>query len=164
MSIPTDRIEKSVLLRAPLARVWRAISDAEEFGSWFGLRLEGRFQAGKPIRGTIVPTSVDAEVAKTQKPYEGVSFEIHIERIEPESVFSFRWHPGGLEPGFDHAREPTTLVVFELAAEAGGTRLTLTESGFDGLPLARRAKAFAGNEAGWTAQMKIIEKYLAKAS
>jgi uncharacterized protein YndB with AHSA1/START domain len=164
MSTQTDRIEKRILLRAPLSRVWRAISDSQEFGSWFGMKVEGSFRAGAPIRATIVPTSVDEEVAKTQKPYEGIALEIHIERLEPERLFSFRWHPGGLDASVDYTKEPTTLVVFELEPEAGGTRLTVTESGFDSLPLARRAKAFAGNEQGWTAQMKLIEKYLAKSA
>src|SRR5690606_18980815 len=108
------RIVKEALLRAPLERVWRAISDAQEFGSWFGVRFDGPFVAGEPLTGQIVPTTVDAEVAKSQKPYEGQRFEITVDRIEPMRLFSFRWHPYGVDPQTDYSKEPTTLVVFEL--------------------------------------------------
>jgi uncharacterized protein YndB with AHSA1/START domain len=164
MGIDTDRIEKKVLLHAPLARVWRAVSDSREFGSWFGMRFEGAFVAGERIKGTIVPTTVDAEVARQQEPHEGKAFELAVERIEPERLLSFRWHPFAVDPAVDYSSEPTTLVVFELEAVAGGTMLTLTESGFDRIPLARRAEAFTANEQGWSAQMKLIERYLAHAA
>ncbi|MGP8244764.1 MAG: SRPBCC family protein [Bryobacteraceae bacterium] len=159
----TDRIEKKVLLHAPRNRVWRALADSTEFGAWFGMRFDGPFAPGARRRATIVPTTVDAEVAKAQKPYEGVAFEIAIERMEPERLFSFRWHPGAVEPGYDYAAEPTTLVVFELEEAAGGILLTVTESGFDQIPLARRAKAFASNEGGWSMVVKLIERYLGDA-
>lgn len=161
MTSSTDRIEKRVLLRAPLARVWRAISDAEEFGTWFGVRFDGPFAAGKPVTGRMVPTSVDREVAESQKPYEGQRFEFNIERIESMRLFSFRWHPYAVDRTMDYSKEPTTLVAFELEETAEGTRLTVTESGFDAIPLARRAKAFEMNEKGWAAQVKLIKKYLA---
>jgi hypothetical protein len=112
------------------------------------------------MRGIIVPTTVNAEVARAQKPYEGTPFEITIEQMEPERLFSFRWHPGAVDPGIDYSVEPTTLVVFELKKAANGVLLTLTESGFDGIPLERRAKAFTANERGWGMQMKLIEEYL----
>ena len=159
----TDRIEKKVLLHAPLNRVWRAISDSTEFGTWFGMKFHGPFAPGATMRGAIVPTSVDAEVAKAQKPYEGLAFEIYIEQIEPERLFSFRWHPGTVDPGIDYSVEPTTLVTFALEEVTDGVMLILTESGFDQIPLARRAKAFASNEGGWAAQMKLIAQYLANA-
>jgi len=164
MSTNTDRIEKKVLLRAPRERVWRAISDSRQFGSWFGVALDGPFAAGKGITGKIVPTTVDAEVAAMQKPYEGFRFEFLVERVEPMRLFSFRWHPYAMEAGVDYSKEPTTLVAFELEEASGGTMLTVTESGFDRIPLERRAKAFAANEGGWTSQMKLIEKYLALAA
>lgn len=164
MTTNTDRIEKKVLLRAPRERVWRAISDSRQFGSWFGVEFDGPFIAGTGITGKIVPTTVDAEVAKRQKPYEGKAFTISVDRVEPTRLFSFRWHPFAVEPSVDYSKEPTTLVVFELEEAPGGTMLTVTESGFDRIPLERRAKAFASNEQGWAAQMKLIEKYLALAA
>lgn len=156
-----DRIEKKVLLRAPRERVWQAISDSKRFGSWFGMAFDGPFVAGERLTGRIVPTSVDAEIGKLQKPYEGFPVELFIDRIEPMRRFSFRWHPYAIEPGVDYSKEPMTLVLFELEEVSGGTLLTITESGFDNIPLARRAKAFAANDGGWTKQMQLIEKYLA---
>ena len=157
----TDRIQKKVHLRAPRNRVWKAISDSKQFGSWFGMKVEGPFTANTTVKATIVPTTVDPEVAKEQKAFEGMPFELYIERVEPERLFTFRWHPGAMQP---KPEDPTTLVCFELEDAADGILLTVTESGFDRIPLARRAKAFAENEGGWAAQMKLIEKYLAQAS
>ncbi len=122
MAASTDRIEKTVLLRAPLARVWRAVSDAKEFGTWFGVEFDGPFVAGARVTGRIVPTKVDPEVAKMQQPYAG--------------------------------------MPFELEEAAGATKLVITESGFDRIPLERRAKAFTANEQGWAAQARLIEKYV----
>ena len=164
MTTSSDRIEKKILLHAPRERVWRAISDARQFGSWFGVKLDGPFVAGARVTGKIAPTTVDAEVAKMQKPYEGFAFEITVDRVEPMRLFSFRWHPGGLDPGVDYSKEPTTVVAFELEEASGGTMLTITESGFEQIPLERRAKAFAGNEQGWSHQTRLIEKYLALAA
>jgi uncharacterized protein YndB with AHSA1/START domain len=165
MSVPsTDRIEKQVLLHAPRARVWQALTDAREFGTWFGVKFDGPFRPGSLLRGVIVPTSVDAEVAMAQRPYEGRPFEITVDRIEPETLFSFRWHPFAVERGVDYSGEPTTLVVFALADVPNGILLTVTESGFDRVPLARRAKAFTANEGGWTMVMTLIEKHLAQAA
>lgn len=156
-----DRIVKSVVLRAPQSRVWRAISDAEAFGRWFGVAFDGSFAAGKSMTGKIVPTTVDAEIAKSQEPYTGTAFEVVIDRIEPERLFSFRWHPFAIDPKVDYAHEEKTLVVFEVEAiDEESTRVTITESGFDKIPLARRAQAFTSNEGGWEAQSKLLEKYL----
>ncbi|HVH43606.1 MAG TPA: SRPBCC family protein [Labilithrix sp.] len=160
MSTSTDRIEKKILLRASRARVWRAISSSAEFGTWFGVSFDGPFEPGKSIRGRIVPTKVDPAIAEAQKPYEGFPFDITIERMDPERQFSFRWHPYAIEPNVDYSKEPTTLVVFDLAEAPDGVLLTITESGFDGIPLERRAKAFAANEGGWAAQVELIAKYL----
>jgi uncharacterized protein YndB with AHSA1/START domain len=158
----TDRIEKKILLKAPLDRVWRALSDSKEFGTWFGMRFDGPFSPGASMRGVIVPTKMNSEVANAQKKYEGIPFEIKIEQMEPERLFSFRWHPGAVDPGIDYSNEPTTLVAFALKQTAEGVLLTLTESGFDAIPLARRAQAFASNEQGWNIQMTLIEAYLAQ--
>lgn len=162
MTTSTDRIEKSVLLRAPRERVWRAISDSKQFGSWFGVGFDEPFVAGKSIVGKMVTTTVDAEVAKRQEAYKGHRFEFVVDRVEPMRLFSFRWHPFAMDSSVDYSKEPTTLVVFKLDEVKDGTMLTVTESGFDQIPIERRAKAFAANEGGWAAQMKLIEKYLAQ--
>jgi len=152
MASETDRIEKQILLRAPRSRVWRALSDAKEFGAWFGVDLEGPFAPGASVRGKV-----------THPGYEHMTFELEVERMEPERIFSWRWHPAAIEPGVDYSKEPATLVVFELEEKGGGTLLKVVESGFDRVPVARRAKAYRLNEEGWGAQMKAIEQHLAKA-
>ncbi len=156
----TDRIRKTTQLRAPLERVWRAISDARQFGTWFGVELDGPFVAGARLNARIVPTRVDAEVATMQEPFAGKTFEVRVERVEPMRLMSFRWHPHAVEPR-DWSAEPMTLVEFELQAAGDKTTLTVTESGFDGIPLARRAQAFEANEGGWSHQLRSIAKYLA---
>lgn len=157
----SDRIEKTVVLRAPRDRVWQAISDSRRFGIWFGVELDGPFVAGQRITGRITPTQVDREVARMQEPYAGHPVEWLIERIEPMRALAFRWHPFAIERNVDYSSEPTTLVTFELEEVSGGTRLTITESGFDRIPLERRAKAFAANDGGWAKQAELIAKYLA---
>jgi uncharacterized protein YndB with AHSA1/START domain len=159
----TDRIEKKILLRAPRKRVWHALADSTEFGRWFGVKFDGPFAPGACMRGVIVPTTVNAEVGKAQKDFEGLPFEITIEQMEPERLFSFRWHPFAIERGVDYSAEPTTLVVFALEDVASGVLLTVTESGFDRIPLERRAKAFTANEQGWSMIVKVIEEYLVQA-
>jgi uncharacterized protein YndB with AHSA1/START domain len=156
----TDRIEKKVLLRASRERVWRAISEARQFGTWFGVEFEGEFVAGGVLKGKMVPTKVDAEVAKSQEAYAGIEFVILVDRIEPMRLFSFRWHPYDLEPDRDPMREPMTLVTFELEEAADGIMLTITESGFDAVPLEKRARALASNEQGWEVQSRLIERYV----
>lgn len=157
----SDSIEKSIVLRAPLARVWQALSNAAEFGKWFGVRFEGPFATGEVLRGVMVPTAVDPEVAAMQEEYEGMPFDIRVERLEPEKTFAFRWHPYPIEPGTDFDAKPTTLVTFTLEKVEEGVALRVIESGFDGIPLERRAKAFAENAEGWAIQMMLIEKHLA---
>ncbi len=156
----TDRIEKKILLRAPRKRVWRALADSTEFGTWFGMKFDGPFTPGAVVHGVISPSKVNAEVAKAQKAHEGLVFEITIEQMEPERLFSLRWHPYAVEPGVDYSAEPRTLVEFVLEEAVGGVLLTVTESGFDLIPLARRAKAFTANEGGWSIMVKVIEEYL----
>ncbi|MGH8443874.1 MAG: SRPBCC family protein [Solimonas sp.] len=157
----TDRIEKKILLKAPLERVWRAISDAQQFGYWFGVDFDGAFVEGRTLSGRIACTRVDAEVAEMQRPYEGTPFAFRVESIEPMRRIAFRWHPYAIEKGVDYSQEPMTLIEFILADADGGILLTISESGFDRIPLARRAQAFAANDGGWEAQTKLVAKFLA---
>jgi uncharacterized protein YndB with AHSA1/START domain len=154
----TDQIQKQVVLRAPLDRVWRAISDAEQFGRWFGVRFDGPFVEGAPIGATITPTTVDDEVAKRQEPHAGVKSTWQIVAIEPKRRFAYRWHPCAGEPDADD--EPTTLVEFTLAETPDGVLLTITESGFDAIPEARRASSFEANAEGWAIQTDLVRRYL----
>jgi len=160
----TDRIEKKILLRAPLKRVWRALADSAEFSAWFGMKFDGPFRSGARLSGEIVGTKVNAEVAKAQRTHAGLKFDITIEEVQPERLFSFRWHPFATDPKVDYSSEPTTLITFALEEVPGGVMLTVTESGFDAIPLARRAKAFTANEQGWTIMVKILDEYLTNAS
>ena len=159
----TDRIEKKIVLRAPRARVWRALADSAEFGAWFGVKFDGPFTPGACVHGVIVPTTAGAEAASAEKAYQGLPFEITIEQMEPERLFSFRWHPFAIERGIDYSAEPATLVVFALEQVPEGVLLTVTESGFERIPLARRAKAFTANEQGWGIQVQRIQEYLVHA-
>ena len=144
----TDRIQKSTVLRAPRSKVWRALTDSGQFSQWFGATLKDPFVPGARVRGPV-----------TFPGYEHLIMDITIERVEPERLFSWRWHPGG-DADIDPA-EPMTLVVFELEEVPEGTRLTVTETGFDRIPVARRTKAYRENEEGWTGQMEAIRGYLA---
>lgn len=147
----SDRIEKQVRLKAPRARVWRALTDADEFGTWFRVNLEGPFVAGQSVRGRILHPG-----------YEHLTMEMLVERIDPQSYFAYRWHPYAVDPAIDYSQEPTTLVEFRLDETAGDTVLTITESGFDRIPLGRRAEAFRMNEGGWTEQLRRIERYVSQ--
>lgn len=157
----TDRIEKEVVLRAPLERVWRAISDAEEFGRWFGVRFDGPFVPGAPVTGVITPTTVDDEVARAQERYAGKADTWQIVAVEPKRRLAFRWHPYAVESGTDYSQEPTTLVEFTLDETAEGVLLRIVESGFDSIPVEHRASAFEANSEGWAAQTELVRKYLA---
>ena len=144
-----NRIEKQIDLKAPVARVWRALTDYREFGAWFRVAIEGPFEPGKPARGRI-----------TYPGYEHVIWQVVIQKMEPERLFSFTWHPYAVDPKTDYSNETPTLVEFRLEPIATGTRLTLTESGFENIPAHRRAEAFRMNEGGWTEQMKNIETHV----
>ena len=157
----SDRIEKEVVLRAPLERVWRAISDADEFGRWFGVRFDGPFVAGASVTGVITPTTVDEDVARAQEPHAGKSDTWQIVAVEPHRRLAFRWHPYGVEDDVDYSQEPTTLVEFTLAETNDGVLLRIVESGFDAIPAERRASAFEANSEGWAAQTELVRKYLA---
>jgi uncharacterized protein YndB with AHSA1/START domain len=145
----TNAIEKQIFLRAPRARVWRALTDAREFGTWFGVSLDDPIEAGTWVTGRI-----------THPGYEHLRFQMLVERLEPEVLFAYRWHPYAIDPEVDYSNEPTTLVEFRLEDADGGTTLTLVESGFDGVPLDRRAEAFRMNEQGWAQQMENIRRHV----
>jgi uncharacterized protein YndB with AHSA1/START domain len=146
-----DRIEKKIELKAPVSRVWRGLTDHEQFGEWFRVKMEAPFVPGQPAHGKM-----------TYPGYEGVAFRIMIEKMEPETLFSYTWHPAAIDPGIDYSKETPTLVEFRLEPTATGTLLTLTESGFDKLPAHRRDEAMRGNDRGWTLQMENIGRYVAQ--
>ena len=146
----TDRIEKQVMLDADRARVWRALTDASQFSAWFGLAIAAPFAPGAEVSGSL-----------ELRNREPVTVTIWVERMDPERFFSFRWHPYAIEAGVDYTSEPTTLVTFTLEDAAGGTRLTIVESGFDAIPESRRAAAFSSNEKGWAGQAENLRKFLA---
>jgi uncharacterized protein YndB with AHSA1/START domain len=147
----TDRIEKRIELKAPVSRVWRALTDHKQFGEWFRVNIDGPFQVGQAARGQI-----------TYPGYEHLAWEAVIQEMDPERLFSFTWHPYAVNPAVDYSNEPSTLVEFRLQQTESGTLLTLTESGFDAIPEHRRAEAFRRNAGGWTQQMKNIEAYVAQ--
>lgn len=149
--LENDRIEKTIVLSASRARVWRALSDAAEFGQWFRVRLEGAFHAGTTIVGQI-----------TYPGYEHLRLEMQIVELVPERYFSYRWRPNAVDPDKDYSAEPMTLVEFTLSEAPGakGTLLTIVESGFSRLPVERRAEAFRNNSSGWAAQLENIERHV----
>ena len=144
-----DQIEKRIELKAPVSRVWRALTDYREFGQWFRVKLDGPFVVGQVSRGQI-----------TYPGYEHVKWGAIVQKMETERLFSFTWHHSH-DPNADISKEPTTLVEFGLEKIEAGTLLTVTESGFEDLPADRRLEAFRMNEAGWTEQLKNIESYVA---
>ena len=146
----SNQIEKHFEVSATRSRVWRAISDAEEFGTWFGIKLDRPFAAGATVLGRLAIPG-----------YEHVTVEILVEKVEPEGYFSYRWHPYPMDPAIDYTAEPTTLVEFRLRETAGGTAVTITESGFDLLPASRRAEAFRMNDGGWTSQSRKLASHVA---
>jgi uncharacterized protein YndB with AHSA1/START domain len=145
----TDRIEKQILLRAPRSRVWRALTDFEEFGAWFRVKLESPFAVGRSTKGKI-----------TYPGYEHLTMEVMVERMDAERLFAFRWHPYAVDPNTDYSKEPTTLVEFKLEEASGGTKLTVSESGFDEIPAERRDEAFRMNSDGWAEQTLNIKRHV----
>jgi uncharacterized protein YndB with AHSA1/START domain len=146
----TDRIECSLVINAPRSRVWRALSNADEFGVWFGANLKGKaFAPGQRVQGPI-----------TIKGYEHIVFDVVIERVEPEQLFSYRWHPYAMDPKIDYEKEQRTVVTFTLKDADGGTLLTVVETGFDNVPPERRLEAFRMNSRGWEGQMNNIQRHV----
>ena len=148
----TDRIEKRIELRAPVSRVWRALTDYKEFGEWFRVNLESPFVPEQPTEGHI-----------THPGYEHLVMRVVVQKMEHERLFSFLWHPYAVDPHVDYSKEPPTLVEFKLEKTPSGTLLVVTESGFDAIPAARRTEAFRMNDSGWAEQMKNIESHVGKA-
>jgi len=148
----TDRIEKTIELKASVSRVWRALTNHHEFGSWFRVRLDGPFVPGQVARGQM-----------TYPGYEHLRWEVLVQKMEPGRLFSFTWHPYAVDPDADYSKEPPTLVEFTLEATATGTRLRIVESGFDKLPDERRDEAFRMNERGWTIQAGNIAQHVEQA-
>lgn len=145
----TDRIEKRIELKAPISRVWRALTDYREFGEWFRVNLKSPFKLGETTRGNI-----------TYPGYEHLVMEVVVTALEPEAYFAFTWHPYAIEPGTDYSKETPTLVEFKLKKSGSGTVLSLVESGFDKIPPHRRDEAFRMNDGGWTQQMQNISKHV----
>jgi uncharacterized protein YndB with AHSA1/START domain len=148
-----DRIEKRIQLKAPVSRVWRALTDYSEFGQWFRVKIDGPFVPGQVSHGHIAYPG-----------YEHLKWEATVQQMEPERLFSFTWHPYAVDPNRDYSSEPPTLVEFRLEKTANGTSLVVTESGFDKIPAERRADAFRMNDNGWAEQMKNIGKHVARAA
>jgi uncharacterized protein YndB with AHSA1/START domain len=148
-----DRIEKRIELKAPVSRVWSAITDYQQFGQWFRAKLDGPFVVGQVSKGHI-----------TYPGYEHLKWEAVVQKMEPERLFSFTWHPYAADPKVDYSKETPTLVEFRLEKTPGGTMLVITESGFDKIPADRRGEAFRMNEGGWAEQVKNIERHLAQAA
>jgi uncharacterized protein YndB with AHSA1/START domain len=145
----TDRIEKHTEIKAPIDRVWKALTDYQEFGEWFGVKLDGPFIVGETSTGHM-----------TVPGYEHLKWEAVIQAMEPKSLFSYTWHPYAVEPDIDYSQEPPTLVEFQLEETATGTLLTVTESGFDKIPAHRRDEALRMNGQGWAIQMQDIEAHI----
>jgi uncharacterized protein YndB with AHSA1/START domain len=148
-----DRIEKRIEIAAPVSRVWQALTDSRQFGDWFLVKMDGPFVAGGPVAGQI-----------THPGYEHLRMEIVVKAIEPETLFSFTWHPYAVDPKVNYEQEESTLIEFRLQPTPGGTLLTVTESGFDKIPAERRAEALLRNDGGWAQQMRNIQAYVTKAS
>lgn len=149
MSSTTDRIEKTITLRAPKSRVWRALTNADEFGTWFRVKLDSNFAVGRTVTGRVAYPG-----------YEHVTFNVIVEAMDAERLFSLRWHPAAVDSKIDYSKEPTTLVEFRLDEAADGTILTVVESGFDRLPAGRRDEAFRMNSQGWAIQMENIQRHV----
>lgn len=149
----SDHIEKTIDLKAPVSRVWKALTDYREFGAWFRVKLEGPFVPGKASAGQI-----------TYPGYEHVRMQVIVQKIEPDRLFSFTWHPYAVEPGVDYSKETPTLVEFTLEPTSTGTLLRVVESGFDKIPKHRRDEAFRMNEGGWEEQMRNIARHVRQAA
>ncbi len=151
-AMDTDSITRSVVINAPRGRVWRALSNAEEFGTWFGAKLEGQaFAVGQRVRGQI-----------TIRNYDHIWFDAVVERIQPQDVFAYHWHPYAVDPAVDYSQEESTLVTFTLKdAPGNSTLLTVVESGFDKVPPQRRLEAFRMNSAGWEGQLRNVVRHVA---
>ncbi len=148
-SSPTDHIERQRLMLAPRSRVWHALTDPVEFGKWFGVRIEGTFRPGHPVEMTFDLPGL-----------AGNRYSMFIEEVTPETTFAWSWHPGMPRPDVDYSKEPMTRVQFTLADAEGGTLVTVRETGFDNIPLSRRAAVFGENTRGWEVQMQNLQTHV----
>jgi len=148
MSSSTDRIVRTIDLKAPQDRVWRALTDSRQFGAWFGITLGEPFTPGRVSRGTLTMRG------------QQLAIEFTVERIRPETEFAYRWHPYAIDPKMDYSSEPMTLVEFHLRTVAEGTELTVIESGFDRIPSHRRDEAYRMNDGGWKSQVENLRRYV----
>ncbi len=144
-----NRIEKHIDLKAPLSKVWKALTDHTAFGQWFGCKLEEPFVVGKTVRGKL-----------TYPGFEHLQWAVDVKQMEPERLFSFTWHPYAVDVTVDYSKETPTLVEFMLAATSSGTHLVVCESGFEKIPANRRLEAFRKDEEGWIEQLENIAKYV----
>jgi uncharacterized protein YndB with AHSA1/START domain len=144
-----NSIEKQIELKAPVSRVWRALTDHNEFGAWFGVKFNAPFKSGELATGQI-----------TIPNYDHLQCLFYIEKMQPESYFSYKWHPYAIDPAIDYSKEEPTLVEFRLEKTATGTLLRITESGFDKIPSHRRLEAFGKNDNGWAQQIRNIERHV----
>ena len=152
MAVDISRIERTTLMRAPRKRVWRALTDTEQFAKWFGVEIVGTFAPGARV-----------EMTATDEEFAGQRFLVVIDKMEPERLFSWRWHPGAVRPDVDYSKEPMTTVVFTLEDAEGGTKVTVVEFGFDEISLARRAAVYQENTEGWEFQMKALARHVSEA-
>ncbi len=148
MSPTTDRIEKTTVLRAPRTRVWRALTDATQFAAWFGITLNEPFAVGRSVTGQLTMRG------------EQFTIDFAIERMEPEELFAYRWHPYAIDKKTDYSTEPMTLVEFRLKSVPEGTELTVVESGFDRIPAYRRDEAYRMNDGGWKSQVEKLRRHV----
>lgn len=144
-----DKLVKVVDIKAPVSRVWQALTDHRQFGEWFRVDLNEPFAPGSRSTGlTLYPG------------YEGHEWLAVIETMEPETLFAFHWNHEDIEPGVPLAQQPTTRVEFRLEDTGSGTRLTITETGFAALPEHKRVEAIRLNTQGWDIQAKNISDYV----
>ena len=148
MPITTDRIEKTTLLRATQARVWRALTDATQFATWFGIELNEPFAVGRSVKGVLTMRG------------ERFTIDFAVERMDPEHHFAYRWHPYAIDPKTDYSAEPMTLVEFRLKSVPEGTELTVIESGFERIFEHRRDEAYRMNDGGWKSQVEKLRRYV----
>jgi uncharacterized protein YndB with AHSA1/START domain len=144
-----NQIEKQIELKAPISKVWNALTDYKQFSEWFGVALESPFKMGETTEGQI-----------TIEGYEFIRFTANVQKMEAEQLFSYTWHPASLEKNHDYSNETPTLVEFKLTESTNGTLLTVIETGFNKLPENRREESFRRNSDGWAMQLESIEEYL----
>lgn len=148
MTNQQNSIERQIEIKAPVAKVWEALTDAKLFGQWFKVELHSPFVAGQTTKGRNVSKGFEMDM------------EFIVKEIKPKSYFAYAWTPFPMDRNFDYSKEEPTLVEFFLESSAVGTVLKVKESGFNKVTASRRAEAFKMHTGGWEAQLKNIEKFL----